>query len=348
MTEAPTDPLGPSFDFGVNFESAGKRVLTEKAERQALVARQLPFCHQLLDDWLVSILPNDLILMGAATGAGKTEYARIIASSNARNGKRAFYFALEAEHAELERRLKYAVICELAIENNIQRSWEINYKDWYRGKCDEIIGPLNSEADKIIQTDYKTLFTYYRKASFNHVEMRRLFLAIQSQADLIVIDHLHYIDIDDENENRGLKQIISMIRQVQMDIGIAVILIAHLRKRDGRSKDLVPDVEHFHGSSDIIKIATAAVMLAPAKALPSKKPGIANTFIQVVKDRAEGTTGLIALCEFDRRLKSYAKHYTLGRQVDDGFEGLAIEHVPRWAKQNHRPLPAQFGHGGHP
>lgn len=334
---APVDPL--TFDYGLGFETASKRIKGERAERQDLTRRQLPFHVAFLDDILRSILPKDLILLGAETGAGKTELARLISSATADAGKHVFYFALEAEHREIERRDKYATLCELILERKAHRIGEMNYPDWYRGKCDELVAGLDAIADEMIEERRSTLHTYYRGSKFDTKEIKRLFVAHQTQADLFIVDHLHYVDIDDENENRGFKTAIKLIRDVALDIGKPVILIAHLRKGDSRGKTLVPRLEDFHGSSDIIKVVTHSIMLAPARSMPSHQPGISNTFMYVPKDRHGGSTGLIALCEFDRRRKTYAEHYTLGRANGDEFEPLGTKEVPRWAHR-HQPLSA--------
>jgi hypothetical protein len=338
--EAPVkDPF--AFDFGINFKTSSERIEGERAERREYVSRQLPFHVSFLDDCLRSILPHDLILLGAETGAGKTEIARIISSATADTGRHVFYFALEAENREIERRDKFAILCELVLEERPQHIGSMNYPDWYRGKCDSILVGLDAQADEIIKQRRKTLHTYYRGSKFDHADIKRLFLAIQSQADLIVLDHLHYVDIDDENENRGFKTIIKMIRDVALGIGKPVILIAHLRKRDQRVPRIVPHIEDFHGSSDIVKVVTHSIMLAPARSLPSSKPGISNTFIYVPKDRHGGATGHVALCEFNRNKRTYADTYTLGRANGADFEPLGTAEVPRWATK-HEPMSAPF------
>lgn len=326
---APKDPLAFDFDFGLGFKTSAERIAGEKFERRELAARAIPYHVPYLDDQLRDILPHDLILLGAETGAGKTEMARGIASSSADAGRHVFYFALEAEDREIERRDKYAILCKLMQAEGVRVG--MNYPDWYRGRFDAQIGSLDREADEIIAERRKTLHTYYRGAKFDSDDIKRLFMGIQSQADLIILDHLHYVDIEDDNENRGFKATIKMIRDVALGIGKPVIVIAHLRKQDARTKSIVPRMEDFHGSSDIGKIVTHAVLLAPARCVPSTKRRFANTFMSIPKDRMGGATGLVALCEFDRDSKCYGTHYTLGRANGDKFEPLGTDEVPRWA-----------------
>lgn len=334
-----TAPSGLTFDFGINFKPAPERVKGEVAERVERGRNEIPYYMGFLDDLLRGISQNDLIVLGAETGAGKTEFARHIGATNAKNGKRVYYFALEAEDREIERRTKFQILNRLLAEDGF-RDWSVvNYPDWYRGKLEDLFRQHNDRADQLFAQEYANLFTYYRGSKFDHDDIKRLFLAIQSDAELIILDHLHYVDIEDDNENRGFKNTVKMIRDVALGIGRPVILIVHLRKRDVRAKQIVPDIEMVHGSSDIAKICTRAIMLAPARSIQNANPAYSNTFFYVPKDRVGGATGLVAMCVFDRGRRKYAKNYTLGRMSPDGteFEPLTKEQMPRWAKNAHQP-----------
>lgn len=344
MSAQPKDPL--AFDFGFNFESAASRVTGEAEERAKLVARELKYHVGFLDDCARGILPTDLVLLGAETGAGKTQLATNIAMMNVHAGKTVHYIALEAEHREIERRIKFALLAE-CVRRHGDDITGLNYPDWYRGQCEHIVGRHNAAAEEKFQKRYSRLHTYYRGSKFGHDDIRRLLLAIQSETDLVILDHLHYVDIDDENENRGFKQTLKMIRDVTLGMERPMILIAHIRKRDARSRAIVPDLEMFHGSSDIIKIITHAVMLAPARSIPSKQPSIAHTFMHVPKDRRGGATGHVALCRFERSMGSYDKQYTLGHAtgLGDVFEPIDLAAKPRWAT---RHVPQSVLTGGIP
>jgi hypothetical protein len=341
MTEH-RDPL--SFDFGVDFKSSSERVPFEREARIVNADRALPYHHAFLDDYLRCIMPNDLILIGAATGAGKTELARSIAATTAVSGKHVHYFALEAEPFEIERRTKFAVLAGLVIRRGVQIPNGLNYADWYCGRIERYLGGLDDEADAIVTERFKTLHTYYRGSKFDHDDIRRLFLAINSQTDLIVLDHLHYVDIDDENENRGFKRTMKMIHAVALGMGKPVILVVHLRKRDQqRRRELVPTIDDVHGSSDIGKICTRAIILAPAyksalEDLPVRE-GQSPTFFAIPKDRVSGACSTIALIDFDWRARNYADSYVLGRpgRTGDKFEPIGFSEIPKWATKCRAP-----------
>lgn len=334
------DPL--DFDFGLGFASSAERIEGERAERLAYAERQLPYHHALLDDCLRSIMPHDLVVIGARTGGGKTELGRHIAASNAIAGRRAYYFALEAEQREMERRTKYSVLAGIIYGRAVQLDRTFNYSDWYRGRFDRQIRDLEAEADEILKRRYATLFTYYRGPEFYAANFKKLVLAYQEQADLFVLDHLHYVDNDDENENRGMREIVTIVRNTALLVGKPVILIVHLRKKQAGSKSLVPSMDDIHGSSDIGKNCTHAVMLEHAVGMPSHNKNHSNTFFTIPKDRGDGTKHLIALCPFDWRTKRYADHYTLGRDNRGTFEPLGTDEVPYWATR-HEPMSVPMG-----
>jgi hypothetical protein len=338
LSAPPVDPL--QFDFGINFKSSAERVGSEREERVANAGRALPYHHSFLDDYLRSIMPHDLILIGAATGAGKTELARSVAASTAATGKHVHYFALEAEPYEIERRTKFATIGELVRDRQVRIPGGLNYADWYNGTLEQHIGEIDDEADALVAERYKTLHTYYRGSKFDHEDIRRLFMAINSQTDLIILDHLHYVDIDDDNENRGFKRTVKMIRDTALGIGKPVVLVVHLRKRDQvRKKELVPTLDDVHGSSDISKICTRAIMLAPASRASldghTLSHGSYGTYFSIPKCRVSGACHQTALVEFDWRSRTYSDSYVLGRPGKGGekFEPVSGRDIPRWAKR---------------
>jgi replicative DNA helicase len=333
----PTDPV--AFDFNIGFKSSGDRIAGELDERKSYGARALRYHVPFLDDVLRGIAPHDLVLLGAPTGAGKTDLVRLVAQSNARQMKRVHLFALEAEQTEIERRTKYSLLAEFAHRAGRDLSG-LNYRDWYFGRCEHLVGEFNENADRKLATDYKHLHTYYRGARFDMHEMARLFKAIQSQTDLIILDHLHYVDLDGDNENTEYARMLKLIRVTALEMGKPVILVAHLRKRDLRSRAVVPEIEMFHGSSEITKVSTVAIMLAPARQLQERARWYESyTFLHVPKDRMGGVAGYVAACPFDRRFKNYGESYTLGRLNAAGDEWTEIDpnDRPAWA-QNHRGL----------
>jgi hypothetical protein len=311
------------------------RLKGEREQRIKLGATTLHYFNAFLDDLLRGIFAHDLVLLGAPSGMGKTDMALSIAISNAMKERRCAYFALEAEPRELERRQKFAWITAEAYRRNIPRKGELNYADWYSGQCEEIVGDLDAEADRWFENNLALLWTYYRGQRFDKGDLRKQIEKIAPLSDLIVIDHLHYVDADQDqdNENTAIGETTKAIRDISLIIGKPILLVAHLRKRDQRARTLAPSIDDFHGSSNIVKIATQVITIGPATVIEAPKWYLAPTFISVLKDRRAGAPPFVALTMFDRRTRRYEDTYSLGRMTKGGTEWEEIKPSdrPGWA-----------------
>lgn len=329
--QEPFGLLGPAFS---DFEA---HITGERDERFELAKGALRFGVNFLDASLGGIFARDLVLIGAKTGAGKTTLASVIAETNVEAGKRVHYFALEAEKREIERRIKFRVLSALAYKRSVQRfqPGRLNYLDWYAGKLDDIVGQWESAADEALSKKYKTLKTYYRERDFTADDLEKTFLAIQDQTDLIILDHLHMVDFDDPSENRGVKMIVKRLRDVALEVGKPVVVVAHLRKSDSRSKRIIPDLDDFHGTSDIVKICTKAILMAPAFDQENESPHLWGTYIHPAKCRQEGTrTRYVGLVPFNVHKGRYEEDFELGMFAPgtDAFERLDAAKYPSWAR----------------
>lgn len=325
--------IGETID---GFESMPARLVGEREDRLHRARSRLQFYVGFLDDCLRGVLQNDLVLLGAPTGMGKTDLALNIAATNAMNGRRVHYFALEAEPRELERRTKYALISRELFRTRHEARDRLNYSDWYLGTVESDISALNAWADDQILEKLSTLHTYYRGARFTAEDLQKAVMAVHSRSQLIVIDHLHYVDSDDENEARSLGDTVKTIRDVSLRIGVPILLVAHLRKRDSRAKQLIATLDDFHGSSNVTKIATQVIAIERASCVEPDKWYLHPTFMSVLKDRRAGAPRLSAVCMFDQRTRSYASAYRLGRISGAEWEEVPAHEVPDWAKHAER------------
>jgi RecA/RadA recombinase len=329
--------------FAPQFKSMSVRLRGELEDRQKRAENALPFGVSFLDDYLRGILANDLVLIGAPSGVGKTDLALSIALKNALMGKTVCFFALEAEERELERRMKYGMLARAVYGAKTlnPRASELSFTEWLFGRCEDIVGPYNEIVDRRISQHLGNLRTFYRGTRFGPADLATAILEIHETADLIVVDHIHYVDLDDENEARALGDAVKVIRDVSLRVGKPVILVAHLRKRDSRAKQLVATLEDFHGSSNLTKICTQAVTIERAYDVESPKWYLAPTFIAIPKDRRAGSPGVVAVTMYDRRFRTYETDYTLGLIRSGKWEAFGPHDAPSWAK-GHKPL-AQGG-----
>lgn len=321
-----------------SFKSFTERLKGERQQRLDIGKRRLSFGVNFLDKALGGIFPNDVVLIGAKTGKGKTQLASIIAQSNALKGKRVHYFALEAEDREIERRAKFSVLYEVtrdacATVRNFDRLDRMSYLDWYAGDLEDITGPIEEYADQLLDKRFSTLNTFYRTTDFYASHFEEIVRSIERETDIVILDHLHYVDSDEENENRGYKQIVKKIRDTAIAFSKPIVVVAHLRKSERRGAPLVPNEEDFHGTSDVPKIATKAIILAEDKATDTGYPYLWSTFVAPVKCRIEGARArYVGRVNFDIRSGRYVEEFEIGNVIGDKFEITDAKKLPRWAR----------------
>jgi archaellum biogenesis ATPase FlaH len=320
------------------FSSAGKNSHLERAARADVAKNQLRFGIDFLDDACSGILQDDLVLLGAPSGVGKTQLCCNIAYANLEDGKRVHYIALEASHYEIERRLKYPLVLErfLADPNRPKLERRITFTDWLLSKHIEALAPYEDAVDKYFETAFRDLNILYKPERFGVTELIESVMLCSADTDLIIIDHVHYFDLDDDNENRGIKLIAKTVRTLALEEMKPIILVAHLRKRDKHNEELVPGLDEFHGSSDLYKIATKVVTFSPGKPTPE---GNYETFFRIPKNRLDGgVSRFIGREFFNPRKGSYEKgKYQLGwagQTRKAGFGEIEPSARPSWLRRD--------------
>lgn len=309
---------------------------SDKADRIMAGANIMRYGVSYLDDALGGILPNDLILLGARTGVGKTQLATSIALTNAALHKRVHFFALEAERGEIESRLTYRAACReyyAAYPPDTAKEF-VSYLQYRTGTASETFEGCVQHARRVLEIECASLRTIYREKKFTVDDFVQMFEAVQHDTDLIIVDHLHYFDLDDDSENNGLKAAIRKIRSAALDFKKPVILLAHLRKTDRNAKNELPDIDDFYGHSDVVKIATNVILAARAESTDGGTDR-RGTYLYIPKSRfSPEAYGYAGLLTFDLKTGAYEENYHLARArrfSEPELIGSKYE-FPRWAK----------------
>jgi len=303
-----------------------------------------------LDEALSCIMKNELVVIGADAGYGKTEVALKIASHNASQGKRVALYHLEGGVNEAIARIKWQMITAQYFINFKDACVNLDYKRWLMNDCDPLLKTIEQEIYPDFITHYgENLFFYNAKAGLTLDEFifsilhfndskSNLYSIIEQHKfnlDLIVIDHLQYFSLDKpESEISEITNILRTVKGITDSYKIPVVLVSHLRKR---YKDRgLPDQEDFYGSSNIPKIASTAITIAPY----SEKSNVAEhtypTFFRVVKSRVGARPNYAYLTDFCGRKKEYSKNYRIYKldsfnKVDEE-KILKFPNIPDWAE----------------
>lgn len=315
----------------MSFLRSVEHAFDEVNQRRNLRDGLLKFGINYLDDAMVGILKNDLILIGAGSGMGKTQTCCNIAKANIENGKKVHYIALEAEYLEIERRIKYQLFAKSFYKDaGRPRGLTISFQNWMLGDYFDSCTLNEADSANEFLRSYDNLFTFYKADKFDVNDLILTVMECAADTDLIILDHVHYMDLEDD-ENRSIKEIAKTARTLALEQGKPIILVSHMRKRDRHSNEFAPGLEEFHGSSDLYKIATKAVTIGPGAIAAD---GTIETYFRIVKNRFEGSvTRYIGKSFYNSREGKYEKHYEIGdafQNRDNGFQQLSRDLYPTW------------------
>ncbi len=320
------------------FRSAGENSFLERAARELTPQKVMRFGVDFLDDALRGIYPDDLILLGAPSGIGKTQLCCNIAYANIEDGKRVHYIALEASEYEIERRLKFPLVFErfLADPQRPRLPRKLNYADWLLGQYTAELEKYEQDAALFFEGAFKNLFVYYKQENFGVTDLIREVCLAGEETDLIIVDHVHYFDFDDDNENRAIREIAKTVRTLAIEQQKPIILVAHLRKRDKANDEIAAGLDEFHGSSDLYKIATKVITVAGGG---PDMDGNFKTFFRIPKNRIDGgVTRFLGLELFNPRKGSYERdNYKIGwadQKRSQGFAEVGSNYAPDWARRH--------------
>lgn len=324
---------------GKNWELVSECEAQEKYCEESY-GNEIKFGINFLDKLFLGIMKNDLILVGAKTGSGKTSIVTSIASNAIKQGKTVYQFALEAHPYEITTRLRYNLVSQKFYEG--MRSGKkiifekLNYPEWIRGKWKNQLFDIEQEVKKEMKDKYGKYFVQYKKQDFTSDKLISEMNLLKGKADLIVIDHFHFLDFS-ENENKSMTDAAKKIQDTAFQIGIPVILVAHIRKTDKKLSALVPDIEDFHGTSNLAKICTKAIMLAPAYE-HQKSTTLMPTYVRAAKFREDMSRCVyVGLIDFDITQQSYGEDFAVGKLSGDGKTFKQIDNNndrPYWIQEN--------------
>ena len=330
-----------SIDFWTNkFPSMGTLLKPDHSKKQELLKTGIP----IIDDVLGGIINTDIVVIGSYTGRGKTQLATMIASSVAARGDECAMFSLESYDGEIEDRLVFSEVSK-AFYSKYSADY-LSFKEWVTGNCDDETYSMERAAVLGISDKVKeNLRIRYRSDSGYNVSdfVKEIdALCAEKRVRLIVIDHLHYFDLPEANsENRAITAVMKKLRETGQRLKVPIVLFAHLRKKDKSSEMLVPDENEFHGSSEIVKNATAIITFASTEIRDADKRLI-PTYFRFSKLRFDegGKKRYLYCCTFNIQTGGYEKEYRIYRPKNywTDKEPVCGADVPKWAKHARRIL----------
>ena len=238
---------------------------------------QYPF--EELNKITYGIRPSELVTFTAGSGLGKTQVMReiihhIIKSTQDNIG----LLMLEETPVITSKGL-------MSIEAN-QR---LHLPDVHLSKEE-----MKTYFDKTIGTGRVFMFDHFGSNSIDNIVSRVRFLAKGLDCKYIVIDHVSIIVSDQSHgdERRALDEIMTRLRTLVQETGVAMMVVSHLRRPDGKGHEegAATSLSQLRGSASIGQLSDIVIGLE--RDAQNDDPDIRSTTkVRVLKNRFSGLTG---------------------------------------------------------
>ena len=215
--------------------------------------------YKSLDDKIWYILPWQLILVWWTTWTWKSTFTSEIAKNISKQGKTVLKFTLEDR---LQDRKKQDLYYDINInrKNNWLKGYP--YNDFFSNDIkNNIINKEIKESQTRLMKDNKWIYDVVRnkdtQMGINDIEFI-IKKGIEKGVKLIILDHLQEFKVESSNERQDLRieETMYNIKNLSRKYNIAIILIAHFKKIEGR-----PNLNSFKDTVAISQVSNKVLLL---------------------------------------------------------------------------------------
>jgi len=263
-----------------------------------------------LDAVVNGIYDEDLLIIGAESGIGKSTIAEIIAFSCVQQGVKPALFSLE-NFAGNTRDKKAFELWKKGTKN-----WNVRFREFIDlyNKDPASMDDYVSEAEKLI--NQMVLIERTNKDYTIDILAKDFKRVVDEGCKVILLDHLDYFDAyEKDNDLQHTRRLMKEIRRLQDEYKVAVIGFSQLRKNVDKNIK-VPTYDDLYGSGDKVKQATLVLMVARTDEEPVN--GVYQTYMNLSKDRF----GSKVACKigFDIKTGTYGNIFLPVRVINRGTE----------------------------
>jgi replicative DNA helicase len=289
-------------DYKKYFMSYGELLKRGKQFRRSITLDNVSkYGIKWLDDYIWGILPDELVVIWARPWVWKSEIAYNISTMNAERWKKVMLFTLEGNIEEPAIR---------HLQKEISKKKEVSPIQ-YRFNTVDVIKEEDAAEQNISENIKNNLYVFKKENIPTLSLLKDLIIKAKDNVDLIVIDHLHYIHLEKDNENKEIWEIMRELKVITDIIKKPVVLVSHLRKPSTKEINETPTKFDLYWSSNISKEATTIILITKTTLNntqtldDSNSDRYAGTQFIVDKSRALGNRTLIINGAYDMWKKCY-------------------------------------------
>lgn len=255
-----------------------------------------------LDDILSGFFPGELTIIGARPGAGKSAIAMTIALNVAKQGMNVAFCSLEMAPAQFGQRILSA---QSGVNGMKLRRADVDADDW------AAIVQAATELEKL-----KTGFAFTVNA-IEDLEGAVQEFADEDKIDLLIVDYIQLMNSKKKHESERLKvgYISWALKQMALQYGIPVIVLAQLKRPEGGSQSM-PTMKDLRESGNLEADADGIILMHQPRSKTEKtvhpddvdafrtweEKGLKYTVLKVEKQRM-GRTGMTSVLFDGARMK---------------------------------------------
>ena len=225
------------------------------------------------------IRPSELITFTAGSGLGKTQVMREVVHHMIKSTE---------DNIGLLMLEETPVITSKGLMS-IEANQRLHLPDVHVSKEE-----MKTYFDATVGTGRVFMFDHFGSNSIDNIVSRVIYLAKGLDCKYIIIDHVSIIVSDQSHgdERRALDEIMTRLRTLVQETGVAMIVVSHLRRPDGKGHEegAATSLSQLRGSASIGQLSDMVIGLE--RDAQNDDPDIRNTTrVRVLKNRFAGLTG---------------------------------------------------------
>ena len=233
------------------------------------------------------IRPSELITFTAGSGLGKTQVMREVVHHMIKSTE---------DNIGLLMLEETPVITSKGLMS-IEANQRLHLPDVHVSKEE-----MKTYFDVTVGTGRVFMFDHFGSNSIDNIVSRVRYLAKGLDCKYIIIDHVSIIVSDQSHgdERRALDEIMTRLRTLVQETGVAMIVVSHLRRPDGKGHEegAATSLSQLRGSASIGQLSDMVIGLE--RDAQNADPEIRNTTrVRVLKNRFAGLTGPCCDLQYD-------------------------------------------------
>ena len=233
---------------------------------------------------------GEITLLSAASGIGKSTFAKEMAYHLMKNGSTVAMIALETQMEDVARSF-------VAMDNNVPA-----YRLIFSPDC-----ITDEQYDASVQWMFKEnkvhFFRHWGSINPDTLKTKMIYFAKALDVDFIILDHVSMViaGTETDNERKDIDKLFEAMTQICVETGVGIIPIIHLKRVQGKKLNKGDEVE----LTDLRGSSGAEAMSFNVWALERNQQGEDGekdlSRIRVLKNRSLGFTGLADTLKYNHQ-----------------------------------------------